>query len=92
MSNVLKYINSNRASWVAVEDKKLEKRSLSYRSKLEKEKRVKEFRKSDVYKVGLLLASEKRLITKAKRINTLLRKVQKKIKYYNKKETKASSG
>jgi DNA-binding transcriptional ArsR family regulator len=82
MENVLKYISNNRVSWIAMQDAKNERSVVSYHLKKEKEVKEKEFKKSDEYKLGLLRASEKRLSTKAKRIDTLLKKVKKKIKYY----------
>ena len=85
MKRVLAYVHAHKEAWLAVQKAKQERYMNSVQNQERHAQEQERFRKTDEFKMGRLRQREARLLTKAKRIATLLKKVQRQIKYYARK-------
>lgn len=85
MKRVLNYINIHIAGWIAVKEKKNERYLEMADDKFKRQQQKLAFKKTDEYKIQQLQKREKRLLSKFRRAENALKKVRKKLKYYEKK-------
>ena len=82
MRKLIDYINNHKAGWIEMDAKKQDRFNQSQHNKFVRKQELEAFKKTDDYKIQNLQKRERKLMTKEKRINTLLKKVRKQIKYY----------
>ena len=86
MRKVIEFIDNHKANWVEVADKKHQKWIDGQMNKIKKNEELKHLKTTDEYKLNKALNKQARLLSKEKRISNLLKKIQKQIKYYERKK------
>lgn len=84
-----RFIENRENHWIETYLKKEQNKQAREFIKLEKQKAMTEYKKTDDYKIGTLLLSEKMLEQKIKRLNKKLTKVRTSMKYYQNKKKEA---
>jgi len=85
MGRLINYINRHQDKWLESENKKQEKKLTLHQNKEKNKQELKDYKKTNEFKIKKLMEKENKLLSRLKRTNTILKKVQRKIKYYNNK-------